>query len=215
MDKFYELRRSYSLHGLEDNDLVGDPVTEFRRWLQIAISEAPEWLEATAMTLATSDMQGAVSARIVLLKSLENDEFQFFTSYESRKGQQLAGNPHAALIFFWPHLERQVRIEGTVTRTTRAVSEAYFSSRPRGSQIGAAISRQSRNIASRSELESRATELEKQLAGAAVPCPETWGGYALLPRRIEFWQGRLNRLHDRILFERVENGSWARSRLAP
>lgn len=215
MDKFYDLRRDYSRHGLDEAEIGTDPIVAFRQWLKTAIDEAPEWFEPTAMSLATVDNQGGVSARIVLLKSLENGEFRFFSSYDSRKGQQLAANPAAALIFYWPYLERQVRVEGTVERTSRQISQEYFASRPRGSQIGASISQQSQVIASRQELERLAAELEAKLAGGEVPCPENWGGYLLRPKRIEFWQGRESRLHDRILFERNADGTWSRCRLAP
>jgi pyridoxamine 5'-phosphate oxidase len=215
MDNLHALRKSYTSSGLNEHDLSPSPLENFRRWLQIAVDEAPEWFEPNAMTLSTADRNGNVSARIVLLKSLDDDRFAFFTNYDSKKGQQLAATGRASLVFFWPYLERQVRVEGQVTKTSRQMSQQYFYSRPRGSQISAAVSAQSAVVSGRLELEMLARELEDQLKGAEVPCPENWGGYSLNPDRIEFWQGRADRLHDRIEFELQPDGTWFRSRLAP
>ncbi len=165
------------------------------------------------MTLATADAGGAPSARIVLLKDLDARGFVFFTNYESRKGEELTANPRAALCFYWQQLERQVRVEGIIERTSRQESEDYFHSRPRAAQIGAWVSRQSRPLATRDDLERR--ELEARYAGQVVPLPDFWGGYRLLPQRMEFWQGRPSRLHDRILYSRTDDGRWIISRLAP
>ncbi len=215
MDNLHSLRKSYASSGLNEHDLSSSPLESFRRWLQIAVDEAPEWFEPNAMTLATSDREGNVSARIVLLKSLDDDQFSFFTNYDSKKGRQMAATQRASLVFFWPYLERQVRVEGQVIRTSREMSQQYFYSRPRGSQISAAVSAQSAVISGRLELDLLARDLEERLKGAEVPCPDNWGGYSLIPDRIEFWQGRADRLHDRIEFELQADGGWYRSRLAP
>jgi pyridoxamine 5'-phosphate oxidase len=170
------------------------------------------------MTLATSDSSGRVSARIVLLKTVDASGFTFFTNYRSDKAQQLLVNPQAALVFYWPHIERQVRVEGLVSYTEPALSDKYFHARPRGSQIGAVVSPQSQPLTDREQLESSAAELAERYAGGQViPRPEYWGGYLLKPNRVEFWQGRPNRLHDRFLYSRSEADSelWNISRLAP
>lgn len=211
-----ELRKNYSEQGLDDTSLGACPIAAFRQWLTVAAENSPgEWFEVNAMTLATADSAGRVAGRIVLLKSLEGGEFTFFTNYSSDKGDQLRQNARAALVFYWPHLERQVRVEGTVRPTSRDVSASYFASRPRGSQIGAWISSQSQVIDSHAALQERAAALAREWEGRELPCPEMWGGYALAPARIEFWQGRSDRLHDRILFTRKPDGSWGQSRLAP
>lgn len=166
------------------------------------------------MTLATSTAHGAPSARIVLLKSFDERGFTFFTSYEGRKAAELDENPRAALVFYWPDLERQIRVEGEVRKVSRLESEEYFLSRPLGSRIGAWASKQSSVMKGREELEARWQEIEKRHAGSSVPLPETWGGYRLWPNAIEFWQGRPSRMHDRILYER--NGTfWGIKRLGP
>jgi pyridoxamine 5'-phosphate oxidase len=166
------------------------------------------------MTVATATAGGAPSARMMLLKGVEDGGFVFFTNYESRKAAEIEANPRAALVFHWPVLERQVRVEGTVARLDPAASEAYFRTRPRGSRIGAWASRQSAALADRAELEAQVREHEARFAGGEVPLPPFWGGFRLVPERIEFWQGRLNRLHDRLRFERAGTG-WRAVRLYP
>jgi pyridoxamine 5'-phosphate oxidase len=167
------------------------------------------------MTLATAAADGQPSARIVLLKEVNHDGFVFYTNYGSRKGRELAGNPRAALVFYWPQLERQVRITGAVLKTSRSESEAYFRTRPRGSQLAAWASRQSSPIPDRALLEARVKKLGAKYAGASVPLPPNWGGFRLRPESIEFWQGRPNRLHDRLRYSREPGGGWKIERLAP
>lgn len=204
-----DLRREYEGRGLRRADLDADPVAQFGRWMDDAIkAELPD---ATAMTLATASAAGAPSARIVLLKGYGADGFTFFTSYGSRKAHDLEANPRAAMVFYWQPLERQVRIEGDVTRTTRTESEAYFASRPRGSQISAAASAQSEPVADRAALEEIAAAID---AAGDVPCPDNWGGYRLTPTAFEFWLGRENRLHDRFRYDR-DGDAWRIERLGP
>ena len=171
--------------------------------------------DVNAMTLATADKEGRPSARVVLLKGVDERGFIFFTNYDSRKGNELAENPQAALVFYWSDLERQVCVAGDVTRLPEAESEAYFKSRPRGSRIGAWASRQSEVVRDRTELEQKWQELEVQYPGEQVPKPPIWGGYILAPTRIEFWQGRPNRLHDRFRYSRQADKSWKIERLSP
>ena len=215
---FQAIRKEYENSGLNESDLLTDPIEEFRKWMDLAQESSPgRWFETNAMTLSTSDPDGSVTSRVVLLKEIRSEGFVFFTNYQSKKGQQISANPKVSLAFHWPYLGRQVRIEGTVTRTTREVSESYFHSRPRGAQIGAAISGQSTRVDSREELERLSEQLETELDGQPVPCPEHWGGFLVSPTKVEFWQGRLDRLHDRIEFrkENGENCGWGISRLAP
>ncbi|SNC62985.1 Pyridoxamine 5'-phosphate oxidase [Hymenobacter gelipurpurascens] len=209
-----DLRKTYAQRTLTEADVQPDAVRQFRAWLDEAISAQVE--EPTAMTLATVNEAGQPSARIVLLKGLPDDAgFLFFTNYDSRKGQELATGPLAALTFFWPALERQVRVEGRVEKAPETLSTEYFQSRPRSSQIGAWASPQSQPIQSREELEQREREVEARFAGQEpLPRPEHWGGYILRPQRVEFWQGRPSRLHDRIVYEFHGEG-WRLTRLAP
>jgi pyridoxamine 5'-phosphate oxidase len=207
-----ELRTDYARSELRKAGVDPDPLRQFRHWLEEAI--AAELPEPNAMTLATVDTDGRPKARVVLLKGLDETGFLFFTHYTSAKGRQLAANPHAALVFLWHELERQVRIEGRVERLPRAESEGYFRSRPRASQLGALASRQSEVVANRETLEQRFAELERQYAGGGIPMPEQWGGYRLLPTLLEFWQGRPGRLHDRLRYRRQEGGWWL-ERLEP
>jgi pyridoxamine 5'-phosphate oxidase len=199
--------------GLSEADADPDPIVEFQRWFAEARSAGI--VEADAMTLATVSSDGRPSARMVLLKDVSSGGFVFFTNYGSRKGRELAENPRAALVFFWRELSRQVRITGTVSKTSRAESVAYFSSRPRGSQLSAWASRQSAPVADREILEARVRKLEAKHADRDIPTPPNWGGYRLDPDSIEFWQGRPDRLHDRLVYTRKAEGNWRIERLAP
>ena len=206
------MRREYAREALAEADVDADPVVQFGRWFEQA--ERAGLLEPTAMTLATATPDGRPSARMVLLRGFDERGFCFYTNYESRKGIELAANPRAALVFWWGELERQVRIEGTVAATSREESEAYFHSRPPGSQLSAAASPQSRVIESRAILERRVSELATGSTDGRVPLPEFWGGYRLAHEVVEFWQGRPNRLHDRLRYRRVGD-AWRIERLAP
>jgi pyridoxamine 5'-phosphate oxidase len=190
-----------------------DPILQFQNWLKQATKAGIS--EPTAMTLATTSADGQPSARIVLLKEVSQDGFVFYTNYGSRKGRELAVNPRAALVFYWPQLERQVRITGTVVKTSRSQSKAYFQTRPRGSQLAAWASSQSSPIPDRALLEARVRKLKAKYAGASVPLPPNWGGYRLRPESIEFWLGKPNRLHDRLRYSREPGGGWKIERLAP
>jgi pyridoxamine 5'-phosphate oxidase len=206
-----DLRREYTLSGLREEDCDPDPLRQFGRWFKDVLDAgAPD---SNACTLATCTPDGRPSARIVLLKGVDQG-FVFFTNYLSRKGHELEANPHAALCFFWPGSERQVRVEGTVEKVTPAESDAYHHTRPRGSQLGAWCSFQSEIIPGRAVLEERLRELEAKFRDQDVPRPPDWGGYRLKPEAIEFWQGRENRLHDRIRYRLVE-GKWVMERLSP
>lgn len=197
---------------LIEADVLRDPIAQFTAWLKDA--EQAEMIEPTAMTLATVDTDGRPSARVVLLKGIEDGALQFFTNYESRKAAALAAHPFAAATFWWDRLERSVRFEGRVQRLSAVASTAYFHSRPRGSQIGAWTSQQSRVVDSRATLDARLAANAQRFAEGEIPLPPFWGGYALKPDRIEFWQGRDNRLHDRLRFE-YRDGRWQLQRLEP
>lgn len=207
-----ELRKEYTLNGLDPSDVSTNPFAQFQRWFGEALQAGVP--EPNAMHLATVGVDGRPTGRIVLVKGADENGFTFFTNYESRKGTALAIHPVASLTFFYPELERQIRIEGTIEKVSAEESDAYFQSRPRGSQIGAWVSQQSAVVENRAVLESRQQELEQQFANQPVPRPSHWGGYRLSPDRIEFWQGRPSRLHDRILY-RKENENWVIERLAP
>lgn len=207
-----DVRREYRGTPLGPDDLAKDPITEFARWMTLAREYQPE--DATCMVLATSSKTGLPAARTVLLKHFDESGFCWYTNLASDKARDLAENPQAALHFYWYSLFRQVRITGRVKELSRAEAQAYFKERPIGSRISALVSRQSRAIASREELESAAREAEQQYADKDIPCPQDWGGYLLLPGVIEFWQGRENRLHDRFQYSLVD-GSWQMQRLQP
>lgn len=206
------LRENYTLAGLSEEDAGPDPFGLFDRWFGEALQGGVP--EPNAMTLATVDEDGQPTARIVLLKGMDAEGFTFFTNYDSRKGRALAAHPRAALVFWWVALERQVCIEGSVERVPEVASEAYFTSRPRGSQLGAWASAQSTTVAGREELEARLAAVTERFEGQEVPRPPHWGGYRVRPTRFEFWQGRPSRLHDRIEYL-LTSGGWQRQRLAP
>jgi len=207
-----DLRREYALARLDEKDVSRDPIAEFARWF--AEAQAAEVEEPNAMVLATATPDGAPSARVVLLKGFDERGFVFFTDYRSRKGAELEANPRAALVLHWSELERQVRITGDVTRTSAEESEAYYRSRPLGSRLGAWVSHQSQAIPSRDVLEGGLRDVERRFAGGDVPLPPHWGGYRVKPGAIEFWQGRQNRLHDRVRYTR-DGDQWRIERLAP
>jgi pyridoxamine 5'-phosphate oxidase len=206
-------RKDDNRPGLTEAEVDPNPIRQFRLWLDEALSA--RLYEPTAMTLATTTPDGWPSARIVLLKDVSEDGFTFFTSYEGRKARELFANPRAALVFYWAELHRQVRVEGTVTRVSPEVSDAYFATRPRGSQLGAWASRQSKVIPSRAILEQHLREVEAEFADRDVPRPPNWGGYLLRPLAIEFWQGRANRLHDRLRYHRGHGEEYSIERLSP
>jgi pyridoxamine 5'-phosphate oxidase len=230
------LRREYNLTGLRRKDLEADPILQFKRWFEQArgvrasgrvrrffvrlykrllLMSGAELLDLNAMTLATADKEGRPSARIVLLKAVDERGFVFYTNYESRKGQELAENPQAALVFYWSDQEREVCVAGEVSKLPPAESDAYWRSRPRGSNLGALASKQSTVVRDRAALEAKWKELEAQYPGEELPRPPFWGGYLLSPRRIEFWQGRPNRLHDRFRYTRQADKTWVVERLSP
>jgi pyridoxamine 5'-phosphate oxidase len=199
--------------GLRKSDLDPDPIRQFGFWFETAL--AANLPEPNAMIVATATPQGIPSARVVLLKAYDAEGFVFFTNYESQKGHELAVNPHLALVFFWPTLERQIRVTGTASTVSRQESEHYFHSRPVGSQVGAWASKQSQVLANRAELDNRFRELTIQYQSQPVPLPPSWGGYRVRPSVIEFWQARLNRLHDRFRYTRSGDGTWKMDRLSP
>jgi pyridoxamine 5'-phosphate oxidase len=199
-------------HELTEADLLDDPLALLRRWYAEAQAAGPR---ADAMTLATATPDGRPSARVVLLKGIEDDGVTFFTNYESRKGRELEANPHAALVLLWPAIDRQVRLAGAVQRLSAHASDAYFATRPRGSQLGAWASQQSRPLRDRAQLDERLAQTTARYADGPVPRPPHWGGFRLTPREIEFWQGRLDRLHDRFAYVREPGGVWTRTRLSP
>ena len=207
------LRPERSLDSLDVSDVDSDPFAQFGKWLQRAIEAEPG--EPNAMTLATSSVEGRVSARMVLLRGFDQHGFVFYTNYESRKARDLAENPHAAVVFYWGVLQRQVSIAGRVEQVSREESQAYFNSRPRGHRVGAWASQQSRILKARAELEGRVRELEQRFVGDDIPVPPYWGGFRVVPDTIEFWQGRPNRLHDRIRYTLTDSGIWHIERLYP
>jgi pyridoxamine 5'-phosphate oxidase len=231
-----DLRREYNLRELRRTDLSPDPIDQFQKWFQDAASSSAGGRvrkffvgfykslmmlrgspppDVSAVTLATADKSGKPSARVVLLKGVDHRGFIFFTNYDSRKGTELAENPHAALVFYWPELERQVCVAGKVEKISSEESETYFHSRPRGSRLATWVSRQSKTVRDRAELEQKWLELEKSYRQKEIPRPPYWGGYVLTPERIEFWQGGPNRLHDRLQYTCQPGNQWSIERLSP
>lgn len=210
---FSAIRSDYARAGLTERDLDPDPILQLDRWVNEAI--AAKHPEPTAFTLATASKSGEPASRVVLMKGLDARGLVFFTGYDSAKGHDLAENPRASASFFWVLLERQVRVTGSVTKVTEQESFAYFSSRPRGSRLGAWASAQSSVIEGRAALEAQYAEIEKRFPGDDIPLPPHWGGYRIEVERIEFWQGRPSRLHDRLRYTRIESSGWRIDRLSP
>jgi pyridoxamine 5'-phosphate oxidase len=231
-----DLRREYSLTGLRRSELEADPIKQFKKWFdqatgarssgrvrkffirlykRLLLASGAEPLDLTAMTLATADKEGRPSARVVLLKGVDQRGFVFFTNYESRKGQELAVNPQAALVFYWPDQERQVCVAGEVSKLPPAESDAYFRTRPHGSRLAAWASKQSASVKDRAALEEQWKQMEAKYAGQEIPRPPFWGGYLMRPERVEFWQGRPNRLHDRFAYTGQPGETWRIERLSP
>lgn len=208
-----DIRKDYRLQTLDEAGVSADPIQQFGVWWQEALQS--EIVEVNAMTLATANEQGVPSARIVLLKGYDERGFVFFSNYESKKAGDLQVNPVASLVFFWKELERQVRISGSVEKVTELESDQYFQSRPEGSRIGAWASPQSTVISSRQVIEEKVEALQAAFEGKEIPRPLHWGGYRVVPNRIEFWQGRSSRLHDRIQYTLQSDGNWIIERLAP
>ncbi|MBL7690405.1 MAG: pyridoxamine 5'-phosphate oxidase [Flavipsychrobacter sp.] len=207
-----DIRMDYMLAALDEETAGTDPIAFFSKWFKEV--ESAKITEINAMTLATADAQNRPHARIVLLKGLDDRGFVFFTNYDSAKGRHIAENPNVSLLFFWKELERQVRIDGRIEKVPAEESDIYFHSRPEGSRLGAWASPQSKEIPHRNILELNYAKYEAEFSGISIPRPEHWGGYIVIPERIEFWQGRSSRMHDRILFKR-DGASWYRCRLAP
>ena len=216
---FQALRKEYEDQGLNLEDLGIDPIRILRDWMEEATKKSPgRWFEPNAMSLATSDLKGKVTVRLVLLKGICEEGIQFFTNYDSAKGKQLAENPRAAVALHWPYLGRQIRIEGVAEKTSRQVSDEYFHSRPVGAQLSASVSKQSSVVPSRQALEQEKQVLISEVGDGEVALPDDWGGYLIRPDRFEFWQGRSDRLHDRIVLMRnksEESDEWEVVRLAP
>jgi pyridoxamine 5'-phosphate oxidase len=208
-----DIRRDYQLQTLLETNIAADPFVQFGRWWDEAVKS--ELDEVNAMTLATASATGLPDARVVLLKSYTDRGFVFFTNYSSRKGKELAENPRACLVFFWKELERQVRITGSVEKVIASESDEYFNSRPEGSRIGAWASPQSTVIESREVIEQNILQYQQKFDSVEIERPPHWGGYIVIPTVIEFWQGRPSRLHDRLQYSKMENGSWKIERLAP
>jgi pyridoxamine 5'-phosphate oxidase len=208
-----DLRQEYRAHALRESDLAADPIAQFRAWLDDAVAAGHP--EPNAMALATVDAQGAPSARTVLLKGLDERGFGFYTNTQSRKAAELGADPRAALVFHWVTLSRQVRVVGSVSVLSDEESDAYFATRPRGAQLGAWASQQSRVAASRTAIEDAMKAASERFGDAPVPRPPHWGGYVLAPRDMEFWQGRPDRLHDRLRYRRTDGGNWTVERLWP
>jgi pyridoxamine 5'-phosphate oxidase len=208
----HSLRNDYAAHELDESGVRKNPIRQFEDWMRQALEAKAE--EPNAMTLATAGAGGTPDLRVVLLRGISREGFTFYTNYGSAKGRQLAKNKRASLNFFWPELQRQVRVQGVIQKVPARVSDAYFNSRPRDSRIGAWASLQSVPLSGREALMDRVQQYEAEFRGRRIPRPPYWGGYLLTPRRIEFWQGRASRLHDRILYEK-KRGGWKISRLSP
>ncbi|WYL96676.1 MAG: pyridoxamine 5'-phosphate oxidase [Gloeotrichia echinulata IR180] len=208
-----DLRKDYSLEGLNETDVNNNPFIQFTKWFQQAL--AAQLPEPNAMTIATATPDGKPAARMVLLKDFDERGFVFFTNYNSRKGQELAENPQAALVFWWVELERQVRISGRVEKISENESDKYYDSRPENSRLGAWVSNQSEVIENREVLEQRWQDFQRRYDNQDIPRPPHWGGLRVIPAEIEFWQGRPSRLHDRLLYTRLDHGSWKIERLSP
>ncbi len=208
-----ELRRDYSRQTLLESNAESNPFLQFQNWFTQALNA--QVIEPNAMTLATITPEGRPAARIVLLKDFDERGFVFYSNFQSRKGQEIAQTPAAALVFWWGELERQVRIEGSITLVSKAEADAYFQSRPRGSQLGAWVSHQSQVIENRAVLENRLKQLEQDYHNKPIPRPPHWGGYRLVPSYFEFWQGRSNRLHDRLCYRHTTSNDWKVERLSP
>lgn len=213
MDTIADIRKDYKLQSFSEKEALTDPFAQFGKWWKEALDAGVD--EANAMTLATASADGMPDARIVLLKGFDDKGFTFFTNYHSSKGQQLLENPRACLVFFWRELERQIRLSGLVVPVSDQESDEYFNSRPEGSRIGAWASPQSEVIDGRAWLEQNEQKIREDFLDGKISRPPHWGGYRIRPTRIEFWQGRPNRLHDRILYSLQRNGSWKIERLAP
>lgn len=213
MKNLHDYRKSYEKSELTEVGIPNDPLVLFRKWFQEA-EDSKSVDEVNAMTIATIGPDGFPKSRVVLLKEIAEDGFLFFTNYHSEKGKSIAANPNVCLLFFWPALERQVIIKGKAQKTSESVSDVYFQSRPEGSKLGAIVSNQSDRIDSREQLEDAVQQLQNELNGKEIVRPKHWGGYFVEPISIEFWQGRANRLHDRIVYK-LENSDWHISRLAP
>ena len=210
----HSYRKSYQKGALRKQDAAADPFDQFTLWFE-ALKSLELDIEINAMHCTTLDADGFPRTRVVLLKSFDRQGFQFFTNYNSQKGQDIARHPKVSLSFFWPDIERQVHIKGTAERLTKEESDAYFAVRPRGSQIGAHVSDQSSVIESRDYLEQRLADIESLYQNSEIPRPDHWGGYRVIPEHYEFWQGRENRLHDRLRYTPLTRASWIIERLAP
>lgn len=210
--KLDQIRKEYNLKQLNETEVYSNPIKQFEQWFNEALNA--NCAEPNAMTLATSTFEGKPSARIVLLKDFNENGFSFFTNYESKKGKQILQNPYGALVFWWPEVERQVRIEGKISKVSTSDSDKYFRTRPEGSKIGAWASPQSQPIPNRRYLENLQSDFKEEFSGKTIVRPPNWGGYLLSPTVLEFWQGRQNRLHDRIQYT-LQNEEWLIERLAP
>ncbi|WP_099365646.1 pyridoxamine 5'-phosphate oxidase [Sphingobacterium sp. 1.A.4] len=206
------IREDYAKSSLSENEVLGNPIDQFKKWFSEAM--VSEVTEPTAMVVSSASVDGKPSSRVVLMKDIKTDGISFFTNYNSRKGQEIVANPFVSVLFFWPELQRQVRMEAEVEKLAPEESDEYFSSRPRGSQIGAIASPQSAIINNREELEHRVAEVSAEVGEWEIQRPNFWGGFLLKPYRMEFWQGRSSRLHDRIVYKQ-EDGSWSINRIAP